>query len=513
MSRAVRTIVCCLQVLLAATALAQDLASFEKKTTVKVLPNGLTVIVCERHEAPVFSFYTLVDAGAAQDPKGQTGMAHMFEHMAFKGTTSIGTTDYAAEKTALQKEEEAYQALQRERLKRVGQDPKKVEQLEAAFHSAEEEAVKYVKRNEFGEIIERNGGENLNATTAEDETSYFYSMPSNRLQLWAYMESDRFLHPVLREFYQERDVVYEERRMRVDSSPIGRMLEQFRAAAYTAHPYRNPDVGWPSDLTELTMTEAQRFFDTYYIASNMTIAVVGDVTPDEVFPLMEKYFGQLAAKNKPEDALTSEPPQRDERTVTIPDRAQPIYIEGYHRPDYRDADDSVYDAISDLLSEGRTSRLYRSLVRDKRIAAAAAGFSDYPGSKYPNLFAFYAVPTPGHTPKELQQAFAQEIDRIRTQDVSDAELEMVKTRAKANLIRGLGDNSGLASQLAVYQARFGDWRELFRSVDRIDKVTKADIRRVASKTFVPTNRTVAIVETVAPPATPKPGTASPGGAQ
>jgi predicted Zn-dependent peptidase len=165
------------------------------------------------------------------------------------------------------------------------------------------------------------------------------------------------------------------------------------------------------------------------------------------------------------------------------------------------------------LSEGRTSRLYRSLVRDKRIAAAAAGFSDYPGSKYPNLFAFYAVPTPGHTPKELQQGFAQEIDRIRTQDVSDAELEMVKTRAKANLIRGLGDNSGLASQLAVYQARFGDWRELFRSVDRIDKVTKADIRRVASKTFVPTNRTVAIVETVAPPATPKPGAASPGDAQ
>jgi predicted Zn-dependent peptidase len=480
---------------------------------VKTLSNGLTVIVCERHEAPVFSFYTLVDAGAAQDPKGQTGMAHMFEHMAFKGTTRIGTTDFASERIALQKEEEAYQALQRERLKRIGQDPKKIEQLEAAFHAAEEDAVKYVKRNEFGEIIERNGGENLNATTDEDETSYFYSMPSNRLQLWAFMESDRFLHPVLREFYQERDVVYEERRMRVDSSPIGRMLEQFRAAAYTAHPYRNPDVGWPSDLTQLTMTEAQRFFDTYYIASNMTIAIVGDVTPQEVFPVMEKYFGQLPAKPKPEDILTTEPPQRDQRTVTIPDRAQPIYIEGYHRPDYRDPDDTVYDAISDLVSEGRTSRLYRSLVRDKKIAAAAAGFSDYPGSKYPNLFAFYAVPTPGHTPKELQQGFAQEIDRIRTQDVSDAELEMIKTRAKANLIRGLGDNSGLASQLAIYQARFGDWRELFRNVDRIDKVTKQDIRRVAAKTFIPTNRTVAIVETVAPTATPKPNAASAGGMQ
>src|SRR6185312_11235596 len=201
MSRAVRVF---LLLALSTAAIAQDLASFEKKTSVKTLANGLTVVVCERHEAPVFSFYTLVDAGAAQDPKGETGMAHMFEHMAFKGTTTIGTTDYAAEKVALDKEEQAYQAFQRERLKRVGQDPKKVEELEKIFIQDQEEADKYVKKNEFGEIIESQGGEDLNATTAEDETSYFYSMPSNRLELWAFLESERFLHPVLREFYQER---------------------------------------------------------------------------------------------------------------------------------------------------------------------------------------------------------------------------------------------------------------------------------------------------------------------
>src|SRR5689334_18299772 len=493
MSRALR---CCLLVLFSSAVAAQDLASFEKRISVQTLSNGLTILVCERHEAPVFSFYTLVDAGAAQDPKGETGMAHMFEHMAFKGTTTIGTTDYAAEKVAMQKEEKAYQAYQREKLKRVGQDPKKLEDLEKQFLQAQEEADKYVIKNEFGEIIEREGGEDLNATTAEDETSYFYSLPSNRLELWAYLESDRFLHPVLREFYQERDVVYEERRMRTNSSPLGRMTEQFLATAYIAHPYRNPNVGWPSDLTNLTRTQAQQFFDRYYVASNMTVAVVGDVKPDEVFSLAEKYFGQLPARPKPEDLHTAEPKQVDERNVNIPEPSQPIYLEGYHRGDYRDKDDAVYDAISDLLSEGRTSRLYRSLVRDKRIAAVAEGFSGFPGIKFPNLFAFYAIPTQGHTTQELQQAFREEIERIKTTDVSDEELQMVKTRAKASLIRGLADNEGLASQLANYQMRYGDWRELFRSVDRIDKVTKADIRRVANKTFIDTNRTVASIENV-----------------
>jgi predicted Zn-dependent peptidase len=505
MSRAVRLFLSLLTFFFAIASLAQDVASFEKKTSVKKLANGLTIVVCERHEAPVFSFYTLVDAGAAQDPKGETGMAHMFEHMAFKGTTVIGTTDYAAEKVALQKEEDLYQALQQERLKRVGRDEKKVEELDKQFHQAEQEADTYVKKNEFGEIVESQGGENLNAQTAEDETTYFYSMPSNRLELWAYLESERFLHPVLREFYQERDVVYEERRMRTESSPIGRMIEQFLASAYIAHPYRNPNVGWPSDLTSLTMTDAQKFFDTYYVAANMTIAVVGDVKPDEVFALAEKYFGRLPAKPKPEDLRTVEPPQIDQRNVNIPEQSQPIYLEGYHRPDYRDPDDAVYDAISDLLSEGRTSRLYRSLVRDKKIAAAAIGFTDFPGVKYPSLFGFYAIPIPGHKVAELQAGFQEEIERIKTQDASDAELEMVKTRGKANLIRGLGDNSGLAAQLATYQARYGDWRELFYNIDRLQKVTKQDIRRVANKTFTPTNRTVAVVETVAPASQNGPG--------
>jgi predicted Zn-dependent peptidase len=195
---------------------------------------------------------------------------------------------------------------------------------------------------------------------------------------------------------------------------------------------------------------------------------------------------------------TVEPRQAGEKSVILKEQTQPLYIEGYHKPDYRDPDDAVYDAIQDIFSNGRTSRLYRSLVRDQQIAAQAEGFSGFPGNKYPGLFAFFAVPNPGHTPQEMRTAIHKEIDKLKTTDVSDDELSMFKTRARADLLRGLGDNQGLAEQLAIYQLRFGDWRELFNQLKRIDAVSKEDIRRVASKTFVDTNRTYAMVEFQAP---------------
>jgi len=481
--------------ILAALAAAQDVASFEKRTTVKKLDNGLTVVICERPEAPVFSFYTHVDAGSVQDPLGETGLAHMFEHMAFKGTDKIGTTDYAAEKVALEKVEQAYAAYLAERDKPVDRDEQKLKDLEKAWKDAVADANKYVKSNEFPQIVEINGGEDLNANTSDDETNYFYSFPENRLELWAYLESERFLHPVMREFYKERNVVIEERRMRVDSNPIGRLLEQFTTAAFQAHPYHRPTIGWISDLNSFSATDAKNFFDKYYIPSNMVVTVVGDVKVSETMPIVEKYFGRIPSRPKPDERTTTEPPQNAERRVVLQEMSQPLYLEGYHRPDYRSPDDAVYDAIADLMSDGRTSRLYRALVRDKKIAADSAGFTGLPGNKYPHLFAFYAFPLPGHKPDEMAEAIHVEIEKLKKEDISDEELKMIKTRAKANLLRSLGSNEGLANNLAVYQARYDDWRELFRSVDRIDKVTKADIRRVANQTFIPTNRTVGIIET------------------
>ena len=484
-----------LLLLVGGSAAAQDLASFEKRVTTKTLENGLTVIVCERPVAPVFSFFTHVDAGAVQEQAGQSGLAHMFEHMAFKGTDTIGTKDYAKEKVALAKVEEAFLAYDSERRKPAGRDEKKVAELEKAWRDAMAEADRYVVNNEFGEIIERVGGEGMNAFTSSDETGYFFSMPQNRLELWAYLESSRFRSPVYREFYKERDVVHEERRMRVDSNPIGRLVEQFLAIAFIAHPYGRSGIGWPSDLRAYSATDAAAFFKTYYVPSNMVVSVVGDVNAAESLPVIETYFGRLPKAPKPPEIRTEEPPQIAEKEVILVDPSQPFYMEGYHKPGAGHPDSAVYEVIGDLLTSGRTSRLYRSLVRDRKVAAVAQGFPDFPGDKYPNLFIAFGIPLPGKTNADVRDGIRAELERLKTEDVTDAELAMVKTRAKANLIRKLADNQGLANELGSYQARYGDWRQLFRAVEKIDKVSKADIRRVSNEIFVQKNRTVGRIET------------------
>jgi predicted Zn-dependent peptidase len=488
-----------LALLLAATALssarAQDLKSFEQRITTKVLPNGLTLVICERPEAPVFSYSTFIDAGDVNDPSGQSGLAHMFEHLAFKGTSQIGTKDYAAEKVALAKVEAANDAYEAEYLKAVGRDEKKLAELKQAFLDAQKEAHQFVVPNQFTDVAERNGAEGLNAETGLDETIFFWSMPENRLELWAWLESSRLSDTVPREFYKERDVVNEERRMRTDSNPIGRLVEQFLATAYVAHNYGRSSIGWPSEVAQINATEAMDFHKKYYVGANIVVAVVGDVKASEALPVLEKYFSKVPAGPKPEEMTTVEPKQFAEKTVAIHEQTQPFYLEGYHRPDYRSPDAEVYDAITDIMSNGRVSRLYRSLVRDQQIAAEAEGFSPFPGDKYPGLFAFYAVPLPGHTPTEMRDAIHREIAKLKAADVSDEELAMFKTRTRADLLRGLADNQGLANSLAQYQTRYGDWRELFLQLDKVDKVTKADIRRVANQVFIPSNRTESWIET------------------
>jgi predicted Zn-dependent peptidase len=486
---------------LAAPLAAQDVASFEKRTSVRVLDNGLTVVVCERHEAPVVSFFTYVDIGADREVTGMTGLAHMFEHMAFKGTDRIGTKDYAAESAALAKVEETYRAYDVERRRTVGHDDARLKAAEQAWRAAMDEANRFVVTNAFGELVEREGGAGLNAFTSSDETVFMYSYPANRVELWAYLESERFLHPVMREFYKERDVVIEER-LRAEGQPIRRLIEQFLATAFVAHPYGRPVLGWPSDVHTFSATDAMEFFQRYYLPANMVVGVVGDVTPAEVLPLVERYLGRLPRAPRSAPLRTVEPEQRAERQVVLQDPSQPVYVEGYHRPAGGDADDAAYDAISDVLSNGRVSRLYRTLVRDQKVAVDAGGFNGFPGDKYPNLFLFYAMTTPGHTPSEARDLIRAEIDKLKSGDVSDDELARVKARAKADLVRSLADNPGLAQQLATAQARFGDWREIFRRVERIDRLTKADIRRVANATFTSTNRTVGVIESTQMAATP-----------
>ncbi len=471
-------------------AWAQDLASFEKAVTEFTLDNGMHFIVLERHHAPVVSFNTYANAGSADDPSGLTGLAHMFEHMAFKGTPKIGSTDYGKEQRALDAVDQAYDALQGERHKGPRADEKRLAELEGEFDQAVEEAAKLANSSEYTRIIEENGGTGLNAGTSLDATVYFNRLPSNRTELWFYLESERFLRPVFRDFYKERDVVREERRMRTESNPLGRLIEAFLAAAYQAHPYGRPGVGWASDINTLSVEDARRFFERYYGPGNLTVAIAGDIDPKQMRQWAEAYFGRLPKRPLPPPVRTQEPEQQGERRIEVTSESQPAVIIGYKKPSHHHADRAVFDVISSVLSSGRTSWLYKDLVRDKQIALFAGGFPNFPGSKYTSLFLFFALPTAGHTVEENEQAMYEVIERMKDEPVDEATLEMVKTKARASLIQQLDNPVGLASQLTSNHVNFGDWRQMFRQLDEIRRVTADDVQRVAREYFRRDKRTV-----------------------
>jgi predicted Zn-dependent peptidase len=481
---------------------AQSLQDFEKKVTEFKLANGLTFLVIQRHEAPVVSFHTYVNVGSVDDVTGRTGLAHMFEHMAFKGTETIGTKNWPEEKKALDAVEEIYDRLETERNKAYRADPKKIEAIQAELKTAMDKANSYVEENEYPGIVESNGGAGLNAGTAEDQTTYFYNFPSNRIELWFLLESERFLHPVFREFYKERDVVREERRMRTESSPVGKLVELLLSTAFAAHPYKTSPIGWASDIENFRRTEAEALYKRYYTPGNMTIGIAGDVNPAEAKKMAEKYFGRLPAGPTPPIVRTVEPPQTGEKRVGVESAAQPFLLIGYKRPDQYSKDDVPLDVLSDILSDGRTGIMYKEMVRDKKIALAAETGASFPGGKYPSLFIFFVAPGSGHSVEENEKALYGIIDGVQQNKIDADSLQREKTKLRASLIRQLDSNSGLAQQLCFYQANYGDWRKMFTELDEYNMVTADDVMRVAKTYVIETGRTVAY--TYAPPKPPAP---------
>ena len=326
------------------------------------LDNGLQFIVLENHEAPVVSFVTYANVGGVDEPDGQTGVAHFLEHLAFKGTKQIGTSNYRAEAKELNKLDKIFAQIKQAQ---ESGDEAQVARLAEEFGATQTAASKYVQQNKFGEIVNTAGGVGLNAATSADYTSYFYSFPANKLELWMSLESERFLEPVFREFYEEKQVILEERRMRTDNSPIGKMIEEFLDTAYEVHPYKRPVIGYQEDISGLTRDNVKKFFQAYYSPNNLTIAIAGDIYPDEVQELAQTYFGRFKAQSKPATVTKVEPPQTETRETTVNFPSQPWYLEGYHIPALSDPDYIVYEVISQLLSSGRTSRLYKSLVEEK----------------------------------------------------------------------------------------------------------------------------------------------------
>ncbi len=493
--RLLQTILFLLIAILAIPSLiyAQGYLELENKVVKHTLPNGIRVLILERHDAPVVSFVTWANVGAVNEVKGITGIAHLFEHMAFKGTPKVGTKDFKAELEAMAKEDETFDAWLAEKRKGPNADPEKLKKLEKTHKEAVDEARKYVESNEFDKAVELAGGVGLNAGTSYDQTVYFFSLPSNKIELWMSLESDRFLNPVLREFYTEKQVVMEERRLRTESQPIGKLIEEFLAAAYKAHPYGEPVVGHMSDLVTLTRGEAEEFFRTHYSPRNLVLAIVGDVNSKETIKMVDTYFSRIPGGKEREPVDTVEPPQLGQKRIEVEDKMQPIILVGYHRPNGLHKDAAVLDAITDVLGQGRTSRLYKSLVKEKKIAIAAGAIAGITLGKYPGLFIFFAVPAKDHTNEECEEAMYVEIERLKEEALLPEELEAVKTRAKANFLQGLDSNIGLARQLAAAETLHGDYREMFRKVEKIEAIASEDIQLVAKKYFKKRNRTVAMI--------------------
>jgi predicted Zn-dependent peptidase len=463
-------------------------AELLQRLAVRRLPNGMLFLVYPRNTSPTFSGHLLIDVGSSDEHLGITGIAHMFEHMAFKGTPTVGTTDYAAEKPLLDEIERAADELTQLRFAPKA-DPRRIAELSVRYKDLTERHRALTKKEEFSEIYTRNGGQDLNASTSYDFTNYFVSLPSNRLELWMWMESERLLHPVLREFYIERDVILEERNMRVENSPRGKLWETFLALSFIAHPYGYPILGWPQDMARLTQREAEDFRGRFYVPANMIAAVVGDVDPAAVFSLAERYFGRLPAA--PADRLTpaAEPRQIGERRFEIRRPANPSVLIAYHKPPLPDPADYIADVTEQVLTEGRTSRLYRLLVLQKQLATGVGAFST-PGDKYANLVVISATPRAPHTVREVEEAIYAELDRLAKEGPTALELEKVKNRLDVDVQRSLRSNDGLAGMLAYYTGLTRDPRYLEKYIAKLKSVTANDVARFTSSTLTAENRTV-----------------------
>lgn len=479
-------------------------SQIKEKLRLIQLKNGMRVFVYPRTSAPVFSGLIIVNAGAAEERVGETGLAHLLEHMAFKGTPWIGTNNWEKEKELILQLEIVGSDLTREQQK-LQPDQARLNQLQEKLAALQKEQSRYIVPNEYDQIITREGGQEVNATTDADFTNYFMTLPSNKLELWAMMESQRLVYPSWREFYLERDVVAEERRMRTDDSPTGKLYEDFMATAFKAHTYNHPVVGWMSDIYNLTITNVNDFYKRWYVPENMVAVLVGDLDVDEVRTVMEKYFGSIPARPGPQKVITSEPRQEGERRFRIHFPAQPQLIMGWHKPTFPDRDMYVFEVIQFLMTRtGRSSRLYERLVKRDAICQDVDSFTG-PGDKYPNLYMLWLTPRAPHTAQEAEKVALEEIERLQREPVSAEELEKIRNQIDAAFIKELESNIGLAKRQASYYLASGDPNILDTMRDEMKKVTAQDIMRVAQKYLVPTNRTVGELVPSAPKGARAPG--------
>ena len=453
------------------------------------LDNGMTFLVLERPQSPTVALVVHYPVGSVNERLGNTGIAHVVEHMLFKGSEEIGTSNRSLELPLMDATDAVRDSLVAE-LGRPVPDTALIGRLRSSISSLEDQARAHVVPNEFDRILSAQGARGLNATTSHEATRYFVELPANRIELWFALESDRMKNPVFREFFTELDVVKEERRMRVESSPGGILETAFLATAFHVHPYGVPVIGHASDLDALTRQQAVQYFRDYYGARNAVAAIVGDVDADRVLRWAEEYFGPVAAGRAAPPLLAREPEQAGERRITVEHDAEPRLIIGWRTVSGFHEDAPALTMLASVLTGGRSTRLYQRLVAEDQSALQVVAYLG-PGFRHPRLFTVSAVPKAPYTTDSIEAAVYDEIRRIQETAPDSSALVRIRNQLRAGEFRRLSSNLELAMQLSESQAALGDWRETFRLSRRIGEVTPEDVRRVAIRYLTDRFRTVA----------------------
>ncbi|MBN2401790.1 MAG: insulinase family protein [Spirochaetes bacterium] len=462
----------------------------------KSMPNGINVIMLNRGYTPTLALLISFRVGSVDESYRTIGVAHMLEHMLFKGTDVIGTKNYKKEKIILNRIEKTGERLNELSIKNAGsknsKENKEIEKLTAELKKLHEEHREYVVSSPYSKIYAENGGVGFNASTSKDMTVYYIELPASKLELWAKLESERLRNPVLREFYIEKQAVLEERLMRYESSGEGGLFEQFAANAFAAHPYRHPIIGWKSNIERFSIKDVRAFYKHNYTASRMTITVVGKQNTGETFKLLSRYFGKLAKGNDIPEIFIKEPEQKGERRFAILFESNPYLLIGWHKPAFPSRTDYIFEMIESILSDGKMSRLYKSLVIEKGLAASIDAWNGYPGARYDNLFMIAAVPKHPVTVEELENAIYQEIEKIN-EDLSEEEIRKVLNRKESSFIFQMDNNMGIARMLSYYHTNFGDWRYAADYVEVLNTITMQEIRETINQYLTKENRTVGVL--------------------
>lgn len=491
--------------LAAPSATAQQIPVVERR-----LPNGFKLLMVERRGEPRVVGGWVAHVGSSNERPGITGIAHLFEHMMFKGTPTIGAKDPQRDLELIAEQEKLRDLMRQEevvlrtRLRQGRTDDittpesqtPRYRELEAQFKKLLDEQRSLLVKNEFDRIYTTAGASGMNAFTSEDMTAYFISVPANKLELWAWMESERLLHPVFREFYSERDVVFEERRMRTESRPTGKFQEQFNAMFWDAHPYHWPVIGWPSDIPAISKPQADDFFRLYYQPQNITLVLVGDFQAATAEPLIQQYFGRIPAGTQPAPEVTTlEIPSYGEKRYYAEAETNPQVEVQWRTVAFQHQDSYALDVLQQLLN-GRTGRLYKGLVLGRQVATEVYSAQD--SRKWAGAFGLSGEAKDGHTPEEVEQALYAELEKLKSEPIPPEELQKVKNQFAAGEYRKLSSNFPIFFGILQNEG-LGDWQEVNLGGARIQAVTVEDVQRVIGKYLRKENRAVAVY-------TRKPGT-------